>query len=267
MRYYTNTYPELDDIVICRVRKIENNAIYVNLLEYDNIEGMVQLANASTRRKKRSICLLKENKQYPLLVIAVDADKGYIDLSNKYLADEDKNNADNKYQIYQKVIKILNNFLYKRFGKDYSTDQYIEYAEKTIWKLENSKCYDFVIDSYFNETELNFDLTESENTLFLETLKSFCGEFQILSKLNFILRNPNYKGVEIIKSVFNQINTTYNIETIIDDVPSYHLDLLGNNKTSNENCLEIINQFLLNESKKYNMIYSKKEIISNIQKI
>ena len=52
MRFYNNTYPDVDDIVICRVKKIQNDAIYVSLLEYDGIEGMVQLANASTRRKK-----------------------------------------------------------------------------------------------------------------------------------------------------------------------------------------------------------------------
>ena len=46
MRFYNDIYPNIDDIVMCRVKKILNDAIYVSLLEYDNIEGMVQLANA-----------------------------------------------------------------------------------------------------------------------------------------------------------------------------------------------------------------------------
>ena len=142
MRFYSNNYPKVDDIVICRVKKIQNDAIYVSLLEYDNIEGMVQLANASTRRKKRSICLLKENKQYPLLVITVDNEKGYIDLSNKYLAEEDKDNANERYNLYLKVIKFFKEFMFNKFGKDYTDEQYIEYAEKSIWKLDKKKCYE-----------------------------------------------------------------------------------------------------------------------------
>ena len=136
MRFYNNLYPNIDDIVICRVKRILNDAIYVSLLEYDNIEGMVQLANASTRRKKRSICLLKENKQYPLLVINVDIEKGYIDLSNKYLAEEDKKDANENYTIYQRVIKIFKEFMFQKFGKEYDEDQYIYYAIRTIWNLD-----------------------------------------------------------------------------------------------------------------------------------
>ena len=101
MRFYKNKYPEVDDIVICNVNEIIEESIYVDLLEY-GISGMVQLSNASSRRKKRSVCLLKLNKQYPLLVIAVDKNKGYVDLSTKFLSDDDKNNANSKYIKIQK---------------------------------------------------------------------------------------------------------------------------------------------------------------------
>ena len=258
MRFYNNIYPDVDDIVICRVKKIQNDAIYVSLLEYDNIEGMVQLANASTRRKKRSICLLKENKQYPLLVITVDKEKGYLDLSNKYLAEEDKESANDRYSLYQKVNKLL---------KDYTEEQYKEYAEKSIWKLDKRKCYEEIVNSYFNGTNLNFELSDEDLEIFNEAVKSHCGEFQIASKLNFTLRNPNYKGVEIIRNTFDQIVDKYKLTVSIDDVPSYHVDIESHNKLDNENLLEEINHFLLEESKTNRMIYSKKEIISNIQKI
>ena len=267
MRFYNNIYPDVDDIVICRVKKIQNDAIYVSLLEYDNIEGMVQLANASTRRKKRSICLLKENKQYPLLVITVDKEKGYIDLSNKYLAEEDKESANEKYNLYLKVNRLFKEFMYKKFGKDYSDDQYLEYAEKSIWKLDKKKCYEEIVNSYFNGIDLNFDLLDEDKEIFNDTVKSHCGEFNIASRLNFTLRNPNYKGVEIIRDTFDKITNNYKLTVTIDDVPSYHVELISHNKSNNESLLEEINHLLLEESKTNRMIYSKKEIISNIQKI
>jgi translation initiation factor 2 subunit 1 len=267
MRLHNNIYPNVDDIVICRVKKILNDAIYVSLLEYDNIEGMVQLANASTRRKKRSICLLKENKQYPLLVITVDKEKGYIDLSNKYLAEDDKNDANENYTIYQRVIKIFKEFMFQKFGKEYTEDQYINYATKSIWKLDKKKCYNLLTSSYFNNTILDFELDESDKNIFNNCIRSHCGNFEISSKLNFTLRNPNYGGVDLIKTLFNKIFEKYNLNIKINDVPSYNIEIISNDKLNNENLLNEVNDLLSNESEINKMIYSKKEIISNILKV
>ena len=123
--------------------KIEEYCIYVRLLEYNNIEGMVQLADASTRRKRKSVCLLKINRKYPLLVIRVDKEKKYIDLSNKFLSNEDKDSATDKYNNYQFVIKLIKRFLSKKFGGKYEDSIYIKYCDKTIWKVPNKKAYDY----------------------------------------------------------------------------------------------------------------------------
>ena len=104
--------------------------------------------------------------------------------------------------------------------------------------------------------------------IFNNSVKSHCGEFQIASRLNFTLRNPNYKGVEIIRNTFDQIVDKYKLTVTIDDVPSYHIEIVSHNKSNNEVIfLEEINHSLLEDSKTHRMIYSKKEIISNIQKI
>ena len=115
MRFYSKETPNVDDIVMCHVDRIQDFCIYVKLLEYDNMEGMVQLADASTRRKRKSVCLLKVNKKYPLLVIRVDKENKYIDLSNKFLSDEDKTIATEKFNNYFFVMKIFKRFLSKKY--------------------------------------------------------------------------------------------------------------------------------------------------------
>ena len=40
-RYYSQKFPEIDDVVMVNVRSIAEMGAYVSLLEYDNIEGMV----------------------------------------------------------------------------------------------------------------------------------------------------------------------------------------------------------------------------------
>ena len=84
-----------------------------------------------------------ENKQYPLLVISIDEDKGYIDLSNKFVSDDDKNDSLEKYELYLKVLKIFNNFIYSKFKSEFTEQDLVNYAEKTIWTIDKTKCYKY----------------------------------------------------------------------------------------------------------------------------
>ena len=258
MRFYKNLYPDVDDIVICNVIDIIEESIYVNLLEY-GINGMVQLSNASSRRKKKSVCLLKINKQYPLLVIAVDKDKGYVDLSTKFLSEDDKNSANMKFIKYNKVLKIFNKFLELKL-KNFTYEDYINYAERTIWRIKNNECYDKLINYYYNNCELDLDLSEEEIEILKKSIKFFYGDFKIKTELKFILSNPYFGGVKTIKDKLEEIMNKYNLELKIDNVPKYKIIVESDNKFSNENKLNEINDYL--EDSKGNMIYEKLKIES-----
>ena len=41
-RFYEQKFPEVDDVVVVKVRSIAEMGAYVDLLEYDGIEGMVR---------------------------------------------------------------------------------------------------------------------------------------------------------------------------------------------------------------------------------
>ena len=53
-RMYENRFPEIDEVVMVNVRSIAEVGAYVQLLEYDNIEGMVLLSELS--RMPSSAC-------------------------------------------------------------------------------------------------------------------------------------------------------------------------------------------------------------------
>lgn len=265
MKFYKNVYPNIDDIVICKINRIDNELIYVNLLEYNNIEGIVELKNASTRRKKKVKCTLKINRKYPLLVINIDKEKCYIDLSNKYLSDEDKDNSLKKYNNYFLVLKIFKNFM-KLINKNYTEDDYINYANKTIWNINKNKCYDYLLENYYAHTKFNsFNLNESENILLNDSLKNIIGEFNIESKLIFTLINPNYGGVLTIKKIFDNIHNYYNDSNIsLVTTPEYEIKLISKNKKININNLIEIEKKLIQLSETNKLIFNKKNIISKI---
>ena len=62
---------------------------YVSLLEYNEIEGMILLSELSRRRIRSIGKLIKVGRIEPVMVLRVDEDKGYIDLSKRRVSPED----------------------------------------------------------------------------------------------------------------------------------------------------------------------------------
>jgi len=112
-RFYEQRYPEMEDVVMVNVRSIEDMGAYVHLLEYNNIEGkilwvksftvpwrghwapatlfpgMILLSELSRRRIRSINKLIRVGRTEPVVVIRVDKDKGYIDLSKRRVSRED----------------------------------------------------------------------------------------------------------------------------------------------------------------------------------
>ena len=118
-RMYESKYPEVDDVVMVKVKSIAEMGAYVSLLEYNGIEGMILLSELSRRRIRSITKLIKVTfllhllrvkhsptaalassetssfptfqvgRQEPVMVLRVDKEKGYIDLSKRRVAAED----------------------------------------------------------------------------------------------------------------------------------------------------------------------------------
>merc|ERR1712137_242147 len=108
-RMYEQELPDKDDLVVVRVNKVEEFGAYVTLLEYNNIEAMI-LSSEVSRKRIRSIHKhLRIGKQDVMQVLRVDKEKGYIDLSKKYVTENDINAATIRYQKSKTVHSIMKN--------------------------------------------------------------------------------------------------------------------------------------------------------------
>ena len=54
-RMYDEKYPKVDELVYVRVKSVNDMNAYVELLEYNNIEGMILLSQLTRRNRIRSI--------------------------------------------------------------------------------------------------------------------------------------------------------------------------------------------------------------------
>jgi translation initiation factor 2 subunit 1 len=96
-RFYEQKYPEVDELVMVNVRSIAEIGAYVSLLEYNNIEGMILLSELSRRRIRSINKLIRVGKNEVVMVLRVDKEKGYIDLSKRRVSPEDIAKCEERY--------------------------------------------------------------------------------------------------------------------------------------------------------------------------
>jgi len=88
-RFYENQYPPVETLVVVNVKQIAEMGAYVTLLEYGNIEGMILLSELSRRRIRSINKLIRVGKNEVVMVLRVDKEKGYIDLSKRRVSQEE----------------------------------------------------------------------------------------------------------------------------------------------------------------------------------
>lgn len=106
-RFYEQNYPDLDDLVMVKVRTIQPTAAYCHLLEYNNCEGMIPLSEVSRRRIRSIGKHLRIGKTEAVQVFRVDKEKGYIDLSKKKVTADDIAQAEDRYNNAKAVHSIM----------------------------------------------------------------------------------------------------------------------------------------------------------------
>mmetsp|Transcript_4003 Transcript_4003/g.8113 ORF Transcript_4003/g.8113 Transcript_4003/m.8113 type:complete len:332 (+) Transcript_4003:35-1030(+) len=106
-RFYEQRFPEVDDVVMVQVRSIAEMGAYVSLLEYGNIEGMILFSELSRRRIRSVQKLIKVGRQEPVMVLRVDKEKGYIDLSKRRVSPEDVAKCEDKFAKSKLVHTIM----------------------------------------------------------------------------------------------------------------------------------------------------------------
>lgn len=96
-RMYENRFPEVDECVMVQVTAIEEVGAYVVLLEYGHIEGMIMLSELSRRRIRSVSKIVRVGRQEVCMVLRVDKEKGYIDLSKRRVSEDDIVACDERY--------------------------------------------------------------------------------------------------------------------------------------------------------------------------
>ena len=110
------------------IKDIKDLGAYVELLEYDNIEGFIMLSQVTNKRVKSVYKFLKIGKQEMMEVLRVDEDKMCIDLTKKNVKPELQDATVKRFKKAKQVHAIMKQAavklqtpaeeLYEQFGWD-----------------------------------------------------------------------------------------------------------------------------------------------------
>ncbi|KAL4708659.1 hypothetical protein ACJJTC_008185 [Scirpophaga incertulas] len=203
-RFYQEKYPEVEDVVMVNVRSIAEMGAYVHLLEYNNIEGMILLSELSRRRIRSINKLIRVGKTEPVVVIRVDKDKGYIDLSKRRVSAEDIEKCTERYAKAKAVNSILRHVAELLHFE--SPDQLEELYQKTAWHFEEkynkkASAYDFFKQAAVDPSVLNeCGLDEKTKEVLLANIKRKLTSQAVKIRADIECACYGYEGIDAVRT-------------------------------------------------------------------
>ncbi|KAL1501537.1 hypothetical protein ABEB36_006840 [Hypothenemus hampei] len=204
-RFYKEKYPEVEDVVMVNVRAIAEMGAYVHLLEYNNIEGMILLSELSRRRIRSINKLIRVGKTEPVVVIRVDKEKGYIDLSKRRVSAEDVEKCTERFAKAKAVNSILRHVA--ELLKYDSNDQLEALYEKTAWYFEDkykknkASAYDFFKQAVTDPSILaECDLDDTTKEVLLNNIKRKLTSQAVKIRADIECACYGYEGIDAVKT-------------------------------------------------------------------
>ncbi|KAM0685711.1 hypothetical protein COBT_003075 [Conglomerata obtusa] len=145
--FYPSRFPVAGEIVVIKITKITDLGVYVQLLEYNGIEGLIVVGELSKKKIKSVASLVKIGRIEVAMVLRVDNEKGYIDLSRKKVSMTDYQTCIKRYNQNKLAHSVL---IVEAKNKDKCVDTlYEEYFAKA----GNSSLYNYFLKVLSNETQ------------------------------------------------------------------------------------------------------------------
>jgi len=104
--FFERKVPDPDELVMVRVNAIDDMGVLCSLLEYNNLEGFLPLSEISRKRMRSVLRHVRVGQKQVLGVLRVDTERGYVDLSKKYIADMERDQGSEKYNKGKTVHSI-----------------------------------------------------------------------------------------------------------------------------------------------------------------
>jgi len=100
-------YPEDGELVVCTVKSVKNYGAFADLDEYEGKEGFIHVRDVATGWVKYIRDYVREGQKVVCKVLAVDSQKGHIDLSLKQVNEHQKREKIQLWKNEKKAEKLI----------------------------------------------------------------------------------------------------------------------------------------------------------------
>ena len=202
MLYKRKGYPVEDEIVLCRVNKIYPNSVFVDLLEYDTLSGIVYISEVAPGRIRNLRDYVSDGRQIICKVLRVDQQKGHIDLSLRRVNSTQRQEKLDEIKQELKAEALIKNIAAKlkrqlpELYKEITTSLFREYSHLYL-------CFkDIVADAVdLQKLGLEKKLAEELRSAVMDKFKPK----KIMLKSEISLQTYSSEGVDKIRSILSQI--------------------------------------------------------------
>eukprot|EP01147_Barroeca_monosierra_P005893 gene5893-9079_t len=216
-RFYEKRFPKLEEVVMVVVKNIAEMGAYVDLLEYDGVEGMILLSELSRRRIRSINKLVRVGKTEAVVVLRVDESRGYIDLSKRRVSPEEVAACEARYN----QAKIDLEELHKR----------------TAWKLERQTgpgtAYAIFKKAIIETPEMfdEFDIPDNVKTKLRQKVAHKLMPNTVKVRAEIEAKCFAYDGINAIKSALRagleESTEDYAIQINLIAPPAYKLETIA----------------------------------------
>lgn len=130
MLYKKEGFPQEGEIVLCTVRKISPNSVFVSLDEYRDREGIIHISEIAPGRIRAIRDFVKEGKKIVCTILRANRERNQLDLSLRRVTKSMYIAKSTEIKLEQKAEKILEMLAHQ--GKITPEQMYKQVGEKLI---------------------------------------------------------------------------------------------------------------------------------------
>ena len=181
-----NAFPEVGELLLCKVTNIQYNSVFCSLEEYENKVGMIHISEVSAGRIKNIREFVLEGKFIICKVLSVNEERGYIDLSLRRVSKGQQRTKNDEMKQEQRVEKLIEFFC--KESKKPLTQTYLQVATPIL------KLYSYVFQAFEDVVKNNADLVQ------MGVPKDIAGPLTLIIKENIKPKEIEIKGILSLES-------------------------------------------------------------------
>ena len=233
MIFKKHRFPDLNETVLCTVKKVLPHSVFCQLDEYEK-EGMIHISEIAPGRIRNIRDFVAEGRKVTCKILSIDREKSHINLSLRRVTQSQKIKKQQGFKQEQRAAKLLENTI---------PGSRAEQEKIAAIILENydslTQCFSEVITLNLDLSTLKLDkkIVEKLTAAIKEKIKP--PEVQIKTKLSLESFQPD--GIIRIKKILESIQKLDPaVKILYLGAPSYKLDLTSHDYKEGESRLKKI---------------------------